>query len=73
MKLSVAPESMRTSFLAFLCEDCNRVGIFRLLYLHVNMLLTPKVCAQTVGVALLKNPDHHLLSLVLPRLPFERI
>ena len=73
MKLSVAPESTRISFSAFLCEDCNRVGIFKLLYLHANTLLTPKARAQAVGVALLKNPGHHLQSLVPPQLPFIRI
>ena len=70
MKLSVAPESMRISFSAFLCEDYNRVGIFKLLYLHANTLLTPKVRAQAVRVAHLKNPYLHLRLPCLPQLPF---
>ena len=40
MKLSVAPESMRTCLSAFECALCNRVGICINLYLQVNTLLT---------------------------------
>jgi hypothetical protein len=61
MKLSVAPESMRTCLSAVECEVCKRVGICRDLYLQAKTLLSPKVCAQAVGVAPLKN-----LRLVLP-------
>ena len=69
MKLSVASESTRTSFLAFWCED-NRVGICRLLCLHANTLFIPKiVCTQTDGVAHLKNPYRHLLPPYPPYLP----
>src|ERR1700692_471594 len=60
IKLSVAPESTRTCFSAFLCEDCKRVGILRLLYLHANTLFTPNTHAQTAGVACFKNPFLHL-------------
>ena len=70
IKLSVAPESTSTSFPVFRCEDCNRVGIFKLLCLHVNTLFIPKIVrAQTDGVAHLKNPYLHLLPPYPPRLP----
>ena len=65
MKLSVAPESTRISFSAFLCEDCKRVGIFKLLYLHANTLLTPNAHAQADGVTLRKNPDRRPVLLPL--------
>ena len=67
IKLSMAPESMRTSFLAFWYEDCNRVGIFKLLCLRANMLFIPKIVhAQTDRVAHLENPCLHLLPLYPP-------
>ena len=70
MKLSVAPESTSTSFPVFQCEDCNRVGIFKLLCLHANTLFIPKIVrTQTNGVAHLKNPYLHLLPPYLPLLP----
>jgi hypothetical protein len=59
MKLSVAPESTRTCLSALVCEDCKRVGIRKLLYLHAKTVFTPKVRAQAVGVAPLKNPCPH--------------
>ena len=70
IKLSVAPESTSTSFPVFRCEDCNRVGIFKLLCLHVNTLFIPKIVrTQTDGVAHLKNPSLHLLPPCPPLLP----
>jgi hypothetical protein len=68
MKLSVAPESMRTCLSAVECEVCKRVGIRRDLYLQANTLLSPKVRAQAVGVAPLKNPRPVLPSPVWPQL-----
>ena len=68
MKLSVAPESMRTSFSAFLCEDCKRVGIFKLLYLHANMFFTPNARTQTDRFVHFKNPDQLLRPPALPLL-----
>jgi hypothetical protein len=70
MKLSVAPESTSTCLSAFECDDCKRVGIHKLLYLHAKTLLSPKVRAQAVGGAPLKNPCFHLWPLFLPLLPF---
>jgi hypothetical protein len=63
MKLLVAPESTSTCLSALECEDCKRVGIRRLLYLHVNTLFIPKVRAQAVGVAPVKNPGLRFLLL----------
>jgi hypothetical protein len=70
MKLSVAPESTSTCLLAFECDDCNRVGIRKLLYLHAKTLLIPKVRAQAVGDAPFKNPRVHFRSPVPHQLPF---
>ena len=56
MKLSVAPESTRTSRSAFARAVCKRVGIFKDLYLHANTLLSHKVRAQAAGFAPFKNP-----------------
>jgi hypothetical protein len=70
MKLSVAPESTSTCLSAFECDDCKRVGIRELLYLHAKTLLIPKVRAQAVGDAPFKNPNVHPRSPVLPLLPF---
>jgi hypothetical protein len=70
MKLSVAPESTSTCLLAFECDDCKRVGIRKLLYLHAKTLLIPKVRAQAVGGAPLKNPYLHPRLLFPPLLPF---
>ena len=58
MKFSVAPESTSTCLSALECAVLNRVGIRRLLYLHLNTLLTPKARAQTDGLAPFKNPLH---------------
>jgi hypothetical protein len=69
MKLSVAPESTKTSLSAFECDDCKRVGICRLLYLQAKTLLSPSVCAQAVGVAHLKNLHCCLPSPALPLWP----
>ena len=75
MKLSVAPESTRTSRSAFVRAVCKRVGIFRDLYLHANALLSRKVRAQAAGFAPFKNPIriYHrprlLLSLLLRKVP----
>ena len=66
IKLSVAPESTSTCLSALECFDCKRVGIFKLRYLQANTLLSPKVRAQAVGVAPLKNPCRHLLLLAPP-------
>jgi hypothetical protein len=68
MKLSVAPESTRTCLSAVECEVCKRVGIRRDLYLQAKTLLSPKVHAQAVGVAPLKNPRPVLPSPVRPQL-----
>ena len=48
MKFSVAPESTRICRLALECDVLNRVGIRRLLYLHLKTLLIPKACTQAV-------------------------
>src|SRR6266581_1789442 len=56
MKLSVAPESTRTSRSAFVCLKCKIVGIFNDLYLHENTFLSPKVRAMAAWVAPAKNP-----------------
>jgi hypothetical protein len=69
MKLSVTPELMRTCLLALECNDCKRVGIHRLLYLQAKTLLSPNVCAQAVGLHILKNLCHHLLLPDLPQSP----
>ena len=58
MKFSVAPESTSTCLSAFECAVLNRVGIRRLLYLHLNTLFVPKARAQTDGLAPFKNPLH---------------
>ena len=63
MKFSVAPESTSTCLSAFECAVLNRVGIRRLLYLHLNTLFIPKARAQTDGLAPFKNPPHHLLPI----------
>ena len=55
MKLSVAPESVRTCLSAVECDFCKRVGIRRDLYLQAKTLLSPSVRAQAVGVARPKN------------------
>src|SRR6266702_3034467 len=56
IKLSVAPESTRTSRSAFVCLECKIVGIFNDLYLHENTFLSPKVRAMAAWVAPAKNP-----------------
>ena len=70
MKLSVAPESMRTCLSAVECDVCKRVGIRRDLYLQAKTLLSPSVRAQAVGVAHPKNPRQVHLSPARHRLPF---
>ena len=67
MKLSVAPESTSTCLSALECELCKRVGIRRLLYLHVKTLLIPKMRAQAAGGIQFKNP------LLLELNPFQRL
>src|ERR1700761_6972428 len=62
MKFSVAPESTSTCLLAIECAVLNRVGIRRLLYLHLNTLVTPNARAQADGFAPFKNPPQPLPS-----------
>jgi hypothetical protein len=57
---------MSTCLSAFECDDCNRVGIRKLLYLQAKTLLSPNVRAQAVRFALLKNPLFHLQLLFPP-------
>ena len=57
MKLSVAPESMRTCLLVVECKDFKRVGIHSDLYLLVKTIFDSTFSrhAQTNGVASFKN------------------
>src|ERR1700761_8226647 len=66
MKFSVAPESTSTCLSAIECAVLNRVGIRRLLYLHLNTLVTPKACTQADGSAPFKNPPRTPPSLSAP-------
>ena len=58
MKLSVAPESMRTCLSVVKYEDFKRVGICSNLNLLANTIFNSNLRrrAQTDGVAIFKNP-----------------
>src|ERR1700761_2750968 len=66
IKFSMAPESTSTCRSAIECAVLNRVGIRRLLYLHLNTLVTPKARAQADGSAPFKNPLRTPLFLSTP-------
>src|SRR6201996_1355341 len=71
MKFSVAPESTSTCLSAIECAVLNRVGIRRLLYLHLNTLVTPKARTQADGSVPFKNPLRTLPSLSAPLYLFQ--
>src|ERR1700761_9228406 len=70
IKFSVAPESTSTCLSAIECAVLNRVGIRRLLYLHLNTLVTPKARPQADGSAPFKNPLRTPPFLSAPLCPF---
>ena len=71
MKLSVAPESMRTCLSVVECKDFNRVGICSDLNLLVNTIFDYSLRrrAQTDGVAIFKNllQDQPTFQFQLPK------
>ena len=62
-KLSVAPESTRTSWTAIFCAVSKCMGTFKDLYWLYCTLEMPKALAQAAGFEPTKNPSSQRLSL----------